>query len=130
MSCELFILYTVLDGNLFSSTISISGIPIAGDNFTITCIVTGPERLVITPQIDWEVLINGWRPVPIAWAEADIGIVTIGDIVITESGNFSRTLSFTTIRTSQAQRYSCDVFISGIISESVFADLAVQGMFQ
>ena len=129
MRYELFISYTALVDNLFSSAISIPGIPTAGDNFTITCIVTGPDKLTITPQIDWEVQINEMST-PITEAETDIGIVTIGDIVITGSGNFSRTLSFTTIRTSQAQQYLCNIFISGVVSVSVVANLAVQGMFQ
>ena len=85
---ELFVSYTVLDDSLFSSTISIPGIPIAGDNFIITCIVTGPDRLVITPQLDWEVKINGMILVLVAEAEADIGIVTIGDTIITGNANF------------------------------------------
>ena len=114
----------------FKIMTSIPGIPTAGDNFTITCIVTGPERLAITPQLDWEVQINEMSPIPVADAEDDIGIVTTGNTVPTEIANFSRTLSFTRIRTSQARRYLCQVFISGVISQSAFADLHVQSMSQ
>ena len=103
----------------------IPGIPTAGNNFTITCIVTGPDRLVITPDINWEVQISGMTPIPVTEAEADIGT-----IITTGRTNFSRTLSFTRIRTSQARRYLCDVFITGVISESQFGDLEIQSMSQ
>ena len=108
--------------------IFIPGIPTAGDNFTMTCIVAGPKRLAITPQIDWEVQINDMAPVDVTLAEADIGVPNIGDTVATGSTNFSKTLSFTQIRTSQARRFLCKVFISGVISESKFGDLHVQSM--
>ena len=116
------------DDDHFQITNFIPGIPTAGDNFTITCNVTGPERLAITPQLKWEVQISGMSPVKVTSAEADIGVPTIGDTVATGSSNFSKTLSFTRIRTSQARRYLCDVFISGVISKSVFADIHVQSM--
>ena len=110
----------------------IPGIPTAGDNFTITCIVTGPDRLVITPQLDWEVQINGMSLIPVTMAQSLIGTFTIEDVVITRNGgtNFSRTLSFITTRTSQARQYSCNVFILGILSDSEFADLHIQSMSQ
>ena len=127
---KLFFSYTALENDLFSYAVFIPGIPIAGDNFTITCIVTGPHRLVTTPQLDWGVEINHMPPIPVTEAEADIGFVTIGDMVIDGSANFSRTLSFTKIRTSQARRYTCEVFVSGVISESAFGTLAVQSMSQ
>ena len=130
VSSELYLSYTALEDELFSSAIAIPGIPTAGDNFTMTCISTGPERLVDTPQLDWEVEINGMSPILVTEAEADIGLVIIGDIVITGSANFSRTLSFTKIRTSQARQYACQVFVSGIISQSAFGILAVRSMSQ
>ena len=128
---KLFLMnFPVLDASAFSSTISIPGIPTAGDNFTLTCIVIGPDRLVITPQLDWEVVINGMNPVPLTDAEADIGMVITGDTVNTGSANFSRMLSFTKIRTTQARQYVCTIFLSGIINDSEFGNLAVQSMSQ
>ena len=122
----------MLQAENFDINVLIPGIPTAGDNFTITCIVTGPERLAITPQLDWEVQINGMSPIPVTMAQSSIGTFTIEDMVTTRNAgtNFSRTLSFTTTRTSQARRYSCNVFILGIISDSEFADLHIQSMSQ
>ena len=117
-----------LNGSDFELEESVPGIPTAGDNFTMTCMFIGPDRLAITPQLSWEVQIGGNSPIDVTSAEADIGTVTIGDTVTTGSATFSTTLSFTSIRTSQARRYLCNVFISGIIDSSVFADLDVQSM--
>ena len=92
----------------------------------MTCSVPGPERLVVIPYITWQVEINGMPPVPVEIAAATIGLVTVGDLAVTGSATFSRTLTFTAIRTSQARPYSCNVFLSGIISRSDFGDLSVQ----
>ena len=123
----LFKFADITDNN-FQFMVSIPAIPTAGDNFTMTCIVTGPDRLVLTPQLEWRVEINGMSPVTVSEAEADIGTPTIGETVRTGSATFSSTLGFTKIRTSQARRYSCRVSISGIISSSAFGDLRVQSM--
>ena len=129
MSHELFISCTEPDGGLFTFKTSVPGVPIAGDNFTMSCIVTGQDRLVLMPVLTWEVEINGMPPVPVTLAVATIGTVIIGDLVVTESATFSRTLTFTTVRTSQARRYLCNGFFSGIIHKSAFVDLHVQSKF-
>ena len=130
MCCELSLTLTGLDDSLLNSSISIPGIPFAGDNFTITCIVTGPDRLFDIPELLWLVVVNTTTEVPDTNAEAIIDNVTIGDVVANGSAVFSRMLAFTSIRTSQARRYSCKAFLSGISYESVFEDLHVQSMPQ
>ena len=122
--------FVALNDAYFGINTVIPGIPIAGDNFTMTCTVTGPDRLAITPQIDWEVQINGMQPSALTLVVDDIGVPTIGNTVAIGNGTFSKTLSFTRIRTSQARRYLCQVFISGVISKSEFADLYVQSRSQ
>ena len=129
MSHEPFISCTELDGNLFNSDVSVPGIPTAGDNFTMNCTVTGPDRLVLTPILTWQVeIIKGKPPVPVTMAVATIGLVTIGETVDTGSNTYSRTLTFTEFRTSQARPYSCNVFVTGV-SFSAFGDLHVQSKY-
>ena len=126
----LLYIFVELEGNDFDVLVSVPGIPTAGDNFTMNCTGTGPDRLVITPSLTWQVEVNGMTPVDVTLAEATIGTVTIGDLVVTGSATFSRTLTFTAVRTSQARPYSCNIFFSGIVSKSDFGDLHVRSKYQ
>lgn len=129
MCYELFLTLTGLDDQ-FSPSIFIPGIPLAGDNFTITCTVTGPDRLAAIPKLLWLVAVNPTMEIPVTEAEAIIGNVTIDDVVANGSASFSRALRFISIRTSQARQYSCTALLSGNSYTSMLRDLHVQSMSQ
>ena len=98
--------------------------PIAGDQFTMTCNISIPERLVHNLTrlvVIWSYDLAREQRVEVINSDATLGNVTkIGNLILSN-------LSINPVKTSDGRRYYCSVIFNDLgVSDHVLRDLNVQ----
>ena len=99
-------------------------IPTAGDQFTMTCNISIPERLVhdLTKIfVVWSYNLAGTERVEATNSDATVGNVTkIGNLILSN-------LTLNPVRTSDGRRYYCLIAFNDLeVNDVTFRDVSVQ----
>ena len=101
-----------------------STMPTAGDQFTMTCNISIPERLVhdlTRLAVIWSYDLAREQRVEVINSDATLGNVTkIGNLILSN-------LSINPVKTSDGRRYYCSVIFNDLgVNDHVLRDLNVQ----
>ena len=99
--------------------------PTAGDEFTMTCNISIPERLVhdlTRLSVVWSYNLAGTQKVEATNSDATVGNINkIGNLILCN-------LTLNPVKTSDARRYYCLITFNDLgINNVAFGDLSVQG---
>ena len=99
-------------------------IPTAGDQFTMTCNISIPERLahdLIRLAVIWSYDLARLQRVEVIYSDATI-------VNVTRMGNFILSnLRLNSVKTSDGRRYYCSVIFNDLgVNDHTFRDLKVQ----
>ena len=98
--------------------------PTAGDQFTMTCNISIPERLVLDLtrfSVVWSYNLAGTQKVKVVNSDAEIRNITrIGNLILSN-------LTLNPVKTSDGRRYYCSVIFKDLgVNDVTFRDLSVQ----
>ena len=101
--------------------------PTVGDQFTMTCNISIPERLVhdlTRLAVIWSYDLAREQRVDVINSNATIGnVIKIGNLILS-------TLSINPLKTSDGRRYYCSVTFNDLgVNDHVLRDLSVQSKF-
>ena len=98
--------------------------PTAGNQFTMTCNVSIPERLVLDHSrvlVVWSYNLTGTQKVKVVNSDTAIGNITkFGNLILSN-------LTLNPVKTSDSKRYYCSVTFYDLgVNDVTFRDLSVQ----
>ena len=101
--------------------------PTAGNQFTMTCNISIPERLVLDHSrvlVVWSYNLAGTQRVEVVNSDAAIGNITkIGNLILSN-------LTLNPVKTSDSKRYYCLVTFEDLgVNDHILRDLNVQSKF-